>query len=199
MAVRCCQFLQLRLVVEVGIGHPERTGRIVRVGLDVFDAFDFGQIASDRGGALASEHVGYFERHQIGIIATRRAGGAVLTADPGRRQTDGEQHQSISLHGFLHNERNRSQQVRNRLTTTANLRLSESIFYGEWYASLKGGCGGVSVFAPFASRPRDVCRKPTISRHAPNIQLSRARYRKTKRRPAAQVPSWHPARLSFDC
>ena len=55
------ELLQLGLVVNAGIGKLEGAGTRRDVSLDITDARDFGQIASDRGGTGTSEHVGHFE------------------------------------------------------------------------------------------------------------------------------------------
>jgi len=65
MLVRLRELRQFRFVVEFRFGHVEATDAIGRVGLDVGDAVDFLQGASDRGGAAPSRHVGHFESHQF--------------------------------------------------------------------------------------------------------------------------------------
>ena len=71
VAVRFGEFCQFHLVVAVGVRHFERANSILRVRLDIGDTINLLQIASDRGGAATSRHVGNFEADQ-GKIGRRR-------------------------------------------------------------------------------------------------------------------------------
>jgi len=71
MAVGFRELCQFGFVVNVRIGNLEGTRSTRDVGLDITDTLDFGQIASDRGGTAASEHVRYFQ-------TDKRHGGVVF-------------------------------------------------------------------------------------------------------------------------
>jgi hypothetical protein len=66
------ELFQLGLVVYIWFGHLKGTCRIRGVGIDFDNAVNFFQSTSDRGGASASRHVGYFERHDCARHGTRR-------------------------------------------------------------------------------------------------------------------------------
>ena len=52
---------QLFQVLGIVRGHLETADRFVDVGLDLGDAFNLLQVASNRGGTTPSDHVGDFE------------------------------------------------------------------------------------------------------------------------------------------
>ena len=68
MAVGFRELCEFGFVVNVRIGNLEGTRSPRDVGLDITDALDFGQIASDRGGTAPSRHVGHFETDQCDIF-----------------------------------------------------------------------------------------------------------------------------------
>ena len=56
-----CVFFQLGFEVNTGVGELKGAVFSRDVSLDVNHTWDFGQIASDRGGTTSSVHVGHFE------------------------------------------------------------------------------------------------------------------------------------------
>lgn len=64
VAVRFRELCKFGFVVNVRIGNLKGTGSAGDVCLDIADASDFGQIASDRGGTATSVHVRYFQAHK---------------------------------------------------------------------------------------------------------------------------------------
>ena len=56
-----CVFFQLGFEVNTGVGELKGAAFTRDVSLDVNHTWDFGQIASDRGGTTSSVHVGHFE------------------------------------------------------------------------------------------------------------------------------------------
>lgn len=63
MRVGFGELSELRLIIDVGALDSETTRAASRIRLNIGDAFNFVQIASDRGGTTASRHVRHFEGH----------------------------------------------------------------------------------------------------------------------------------------
>ena len=61
MAIGFRELRKFGFVVNRRIGNRERTRSTRDVGFDIADTCDFFQIASDRGGTTASDHVGYLQ------------------------------------------------------------------------------------------------------------------------------------------
>ena len=71
VTVRLGKLSQLRLIVHVRLRDFEAGCTLGDVGLDVDDAVNFLQIASDRGGAAGSCHIGDFKGHERKVRCDR--------------------------------------------------------------------------------------------------------------------------------
>ena len=65
------------MVIKVRVSHAKTAREVACVSLDVGNAVNFSQIASDRGGASASRHVRNFEGDERFVIDEALTGGGV--------------------------------------------------------------------------------------------------------------------------
>ncbi len=113
--VRFAELLQRILHDKIGIRELELARPLGDIRFNFGDAFDLGQIASNRGGAAASSHVGQLERHESdrrgrfpgygGCVVRfhRRRFGSLLAAEAARgRQGEPRRWGSnVHTHSFL--------------------------------------------------------------------------------------------------
>ena len=118
MAVGFRELCKFGFVVNVGIRNFEGTRLTGNVGLDIADARDFSQIASDRGGTATSDHIRYFQadkRHRRVVFFCLHNGcrfardGCVGDRGDFARASDGSQQSNLandrgSFHGLTPGE-----------------------------------------------------------------------------------------------